>query len=181
MCDRIGTPPPRSASSTANNAPRPLDQRALRASFPEVLALWFGESTRVWRALVPLSGRDTWITAPTLETLGHALWTTLRTRPPSAPALPGPYATRATPFPDPARAPRPLPPHPAPVISPAPGTLRAPTPRPAHTLIPAADPPPQPADDYRPGLDRSRRAPAPKRPGLLARFGNRLRSHLTAA
>ncbi|WP_123669681.1 hypothetical protein [Actinocorallia herbida] len=125
----------------------------LLASFPEAATLFWGDSTHLWRALVRIDGRDDWVTADTLEHLGHALWTLLRTRRPS----PGPH---------PHARPRRV--RPAPPAPPLPAASRGPV-----QIRRSA------ADDYWPGLGHlsSSQDPGPRRPpGLLARLGDRVRS-----
>ncbi|GAB2840212.1 hypothetical protein GCM10022221_44490 [Actinocorallia aurea] len=101
--------------------PQPPDIPTLLAAFPEVATIFWGNSTQVWRALVHVNGRDDWVTADTLEHLGHALWGLLRSRRPAPPAPRQQF--RASPPQAPAD-PRPAPgPRPVPVAPPRPGLL----------------------------------------------------------
>ncbi|GAB2814319.1 hypothetical protein GCM10022221_10200 [Actinocorallia aurea] len=158
------TPSPAGAnrpSERSAESPRDvLATHVLLRSFPEVLTLWWGESTRVWRALVHVAGHDEWVTGANLEHLGHALWTRLRTTSKTAPpAMPNHQHT----------APR--------QPTSAPHTLQAPPP-PRHP--PVTPPSPLVMTDYRPGLNR-RHSNTTSGPGILTRISARLRLRRSAA
>ncbi|MDX6742688.1 hypothetical protein [Actinocorallia sp. A-T 12471] len=150
-----GRPPARPGGPT-RPAARPVDPAALRAAFPEVVTLWWGASTHVWRALVHVDGVDAWVTADTLTRLGHALWTRLRSRPPRPPARP--------PSPRPASA-----------------TFAGPSRR----LPPPPVPSPLDTADFWPGRSAPVPSPTParagRRPNLLTRLTDRFRTRRAAA
>ncbi|GAB2834400.1 hypothetical protein GCM10022221_36570 [Actinocorallia aurea] len=114
-----GADPARSGARGAE-----LTAGALLRAFPEAATLWFGQATGVWRALVRVDGRDAWLTADTLEHLGHALWR-LRRAQGAAPARPSGAGTGAYASPAPLHRRPPLRPVPAPACSP-PGSGRDP-------------------------------------------------------
>ncbi|WP_148086307.1 hypothetical protein [Actinocorallia herbida] len=149
---------------------QPVTVGILRRSYPEVVSIWWGKATCVWRALVHVDGLDTWAIGETLDRLGNALWALLRGRhrlsaPPRSAAGGRPVASVGT----------------VPAL-PEPPVCGADAPVPPASASRRAVPVPNSlgTDDYWPGVP-ARRDPGPRRPGLLVRFGGRVRGRRAAA